>query len=139
MRSYSKKRVRLAQAHQAKVKLALERFLECLKKRDAEGLEHLLTEDVVLISDGGGEITALLSPMRGREKVLQLVTRLNALYQSKTRASFRVLNGLPAVVFERSGMKACHATRLTLQCEIDDTGCLKQLNYVLSPSKLSAL
>ncbi|HET8677201.1 MAG TPA: hypothetical protein VFO63_15500, partial [Blastocatellia bacterium] len=67
------------------------------------------------------------------------VTRLNALYQSKTRASFRVLNGLPAVVFERSGMKACHATRLTLQCEIDDTGCLKQLNYVLSPSKLSAL
>jgi RNA polymerase sigma-70 factor (ECF subfamily) len=139
MHSYGKERVRVGQAHQAKVKQALERFLQCLKKRDAEGLEQLLTEDVVLISDGGGEIAALLSPMRGREKVLQLITRLNALHRSKTRASFRMLNGLPAVVFERSGMKAGHAARLTLQCEIDGAGRLKQLNYVLSPSKLSAL
>ena len=77
--------------------------------------------------------------MRGREKVLQLITRLNTLYQTKTRASFRVLNGLPAVVFERSAMKVGHASRLTLQCEIDDAGRLKQLNYVLSPSKLSTL
>ncbi|HET9533275.1 MAG TPA: sigma-70 family RNA polymerase sigma factor [Blastocatellia bacterium] len=94
MRSYGKQRVRAAQAHRDKVKLALERFLDCLRRRDAQAIEQLLTEDVVLTSDGGGEVAALLSPMRGREKVLQLIARLNSLYANRTRATFRMLNGL---------------------------------------------
>jgi RNA polymerase sigma-70 factor, ECF subfamily len=139
MQTYDREGRSFGQECHEKTKLALERFLQCLRERDAEALEQLLTEDVVVISDGGGEVTALPSLMQGRKKVLQLTTRLNDVYGEITQASFCVLNGLPAIIFERGNVKAGHATRFTLQCEVNGSGHIKQLNYVLTPSKLIAL
>jgi RNA polymerase sigma-70 factor, ECF subfamily len=136
MQAYDRERISFAQGHHEKTKFALERFLRCLRERDAESLEQLLTEDVVVVSDGGGEVTALPSLMQGRQKVLQLTTRLNAVWGDRTDASFCVLNGLPAIIFERSDVKPGHATRFTLQCEVNGAGHIKRLNYVLTPSKL---
>jgi RNA polymerase sigma-70 factor (ECF subfamily) len=139
MRVYDREGRSFGQSCHEKTRLALERFMRCLREGDAESLEQLLTEDVVVVSDGGGEVTALPSLMQGRKKVLQLTTRLNALYGEDTQASFCVLNGLPAILFERSKVRAGHATRFTLQCDLDPSGKIKRLNYVLTPSKLVAL
>jgi RNA polymerase sigma-70 factor, ECF subfamily len=136
MQAYDRERMSFAQSRSEKTRLALERFVQCLRERDAEGLEQLLAEDVVVVSDGGGEVTALPSLMQGRQKVLQLTTRLNAVWGDRTQISFCVLNGLPAIIFERSNVKPGHATRFTLQCEVNGSGHIKQLNYVLTPSKL---
>jgi RNA polymerase sigma-70 factor, ECF subfamily len=139
MQTYDREGRSFGQSCHEKTRLALERFLQCLRERDAASLEQLLTEDVVVLSDGGGEITALLSPMQGRKKVLQLTTRLNEVYGDITRTTFCVLNGLPAIIFERSNVKAGHAKRFTLQCEVEGSGHIRQLNYVMTPSKLTAL
>jgi RNA polymerase sigma-70 factor, ECF subfamily len=136
MQAYDRERRSFVQGRHEKTKLALERFLQCLRERDAEGLEQLLTADVVVVSDGGGGVTALPSLMQGRQKVLQLTTRLNEVWRDRTQASFCVLNGLPAIIFERSNVKPGHAMRFTLQCEVINSGQIKQLNYVLTPSKL---
>jgi RNA polymerase sigma-70 factor (ECF subfamily) len=136
MQGYDRERLSGMQERRERTRLALERFLQCLRERNAEGLEQLLTEDVAVVSDGGGEVTALPSLMKGRNKVLQLITRLNAVWADRTHASFCMLNGLPAIIFERSDVKPGHATRFTLQCEVNSSGQIKQLNYVLTPSKL---
>jgi RNA polymerase sigma-70 factor (ECF subfamily) len=139
MQGYDRERLSGVQGQREKTRLALERFLQCLRERDAEGLEQLLTEDVAVVSDGGGEVTALPTLMRGRNKVVQLTTRLNAVWADRTRASFCMLNGLPAIIFERKHVKPGHATRFTLQCEVNGSGQIKQLNYVLTPSKLGLI
>ena len=139
MKEYDRNRVTLGPARNEKTRGAIERFLECLKKRDAEGLEWILTKDVVVISDGGGEVMALRSPMSGRQKVLQLVTRLNEVYGETTRTSLYTLNGLPALLASRDNVKAGHASRFTMQCEVDNSGRIAQLSYVFAPGKLTAL
>lgn len=138
LRDYDGKR-KLASRRREKTRRALEEFLRCLKSHDMEGLERLLAKDVVVVSDGGGEVTALLSPVAGRRKVAQLVIRLNAVYRNSTRASYRNLNGEPAIVFHRSNARPGHASRFTMQCELDSTGRIRRLNYVFAPSKLVAL
>jgi RNA polymerase sigma-70 factor (ECF subfamily) len=139
LREYDKERTPPDHALQERTQKVLEEFLRCLEARDAGGLERLLTEDVVVVSDGGGEVTALLEPMRGREKVLRLVTRLYENNRSVMRISFCVLNAQPAVLVERSGVRPGHAARYTMQCEFDEEGRIRRLNFVFAPSKLSAL
>src|SRR5215216_3558777 len=139
MKEYDRSRVTLGTVRNEKTRGAIGRFVECLKNRDAEGLEQILTEDVVVISDGGREVMALRSPMRGRHKVLQLVTRLNEVHGETTRTSLCTLNGLPALLINRGKVKEGHASRFTMQCEVDDSGRIAQLRYVFAPSKLTAL
>jgi RNA polymerase sigma-70 factor, ECF subfamily len=139
MHTYDREGRSFGKSIHEKTRVALERFMQCLRERDAVALEQLLTEDVVVISDGGGEVIALSSLLQGRKKVLQLTTRLNDVYGNQTSALFCLLNGLPAIIFERSQVKAGHATRFTLQCDVNMSGKIKQLNYVLTPSKLVAL
>jgi len=54
MRDYDKDRAIPTLARREMTRRALEQFLLYLSERNAEGLERLLAEDVVSISDGGG-------------------------------------------------------------------------------------
>jgi RNA polymerase sigma-70 factor (ECF subfamily) len=139
MRDYDKDRAALDPARYRAMKRSLELFLRYLKERDAEGLERLLAKDVVIVTDGGGEVTAIGSPVRGRAKALQLLTRLTEVYRGSSRASVCALNATPAVLFRRTGVRPGHAPRITLHCETDADGRIRRLNYVLAPSKLTAL
>jgi RNA polymerase sigma factor (sigma-70 family) len=51
-------------------------FLAAAAAGDLPGLEHLLADDVVSWSDGGGKVPAGLRPVRGREKVARLYAAL---------------------------------------------------------------
>ncbi len=99
----------------------------------------MLAKDVVLVSDGGGEINALAAPMYGRAKVLRLIAKLYEAYRSVTRTSLRELNGQPAVLIERSRVEPGHASFYTMHCELDETSHVRRLHFVFAPSKLSAL
>jgi RNA polymerase sigma-70 factor (ECF subfamily) len=139
MRGYDKDRAIPNVARCKMTQRALERFLKCLKTSDLEGLEQLLTEDIVAVADGGGEVNALRLPMHGRQRVLQFVTRWNQANRGSASPRLCQLNGLPAVLIQRSNVKAGQAAYITLQCEVDSVGRIRRLDYVLAPSKLTAV
>jgi RNA polymerase sigma factor (sigma-70 family) len=139
MREYDKTRTAFTPARQEATQRALEQFLLYLNARDAEGLERLLAEDVVSLSDGGGEVAAALRPIRGRDKVLRLIMALLEKVASPPRVSFLALNGRPAAVLEQVNSRATRARRYTVHVEVDDAGRIRKLDAVLAPSKLTAI
>jgi RNA polymerase sigma-70 factor (ECF subfamily) len=139
MSEYEKQRVRNQLKVTEMTKNALERFLFCLDRRDVAGLEQLLTEDVVSISDGGGEVYAAINPIYGRRNVARLIFGLASKLPQNYQFTFTTLNALPAVVVEN-----CHdlqgvARRFTIHCQVDETGRIQKLNTVLAPTKLTAV
>jgi RNA polymerase sigma-70 factor, ECF subfamily len=139
MKGYERQRADLSPAGREATRRALEQFLLYLNARDAKGLERLLAEDVVSLSDGGGEVRAALRPIRGRANMLRLIAALNAKLSRAPRVERRVLNGLPAVVFEDVHSTATRATRYTVHIELDGAGRIRRLDSVLAPSKLTAV
>jgi RNA polymerase sigma factor (sigma-70 family) len=138
MEKYDKQRISsISKRHQ--LRSTLERFLSRLAAGDVQGLTQMLAADVVLVSDGGGEINALAEPMFGRQKVLRLVEKLYEIYREGTTTSVQLLNGEPAILIKRSRVKPGHASIFTMQCELDEASCMSRLNFVFAPSKLSAL
>ena len=141
MRGYEKDRAIPDEARREATREALEQFLLCLKNRDAEGLEKLLTRDVVSISDGGGEVAAALRPVRGRDRVIRLFTGLAEKAGPMPRVSFRLLNGWPAmtVEIEEQNRRPGVASKFTMHVEVDSAGLIRRIDTVAAPSKTSAL
>lgn len=139
MQEYDKSRAAFTPARREATQRALEQFLLYLNTRDAEGLERLLAEEIVSLSDGGGEVAAALQPIRGRNKMLRLIAALSEKIVGQPRASFHILNGLPAILFEEVDSRATRASRYTLHVEVDDAGRIRRLDAVLAPRKLTAI
>jgi RNA polymerase sigma-70 factor (ECF subfamily) len=107
----------------------IERFLAAVSTGDIQGLLDVLSPDVVLITDGGGQKQAALRPIRGVEKVLRF---LAAVMPDDGSAS-----AAPAVVNGGPGL------RLLLGDELDtvatmrvDNGVVTELYLVRNPLKL---
>ena len=139
MQAYDKGREALSPARREATRRALEEFLLCINKGDVHGLEQLLTEDVVSLSDGGGKVNAALNPIKGRANLLRLIASLTAKLRSAPRTSLRDFNGLPAILFEEVDSSSTTATRYTVHIEIDGDGKIRKLDAVLAPDKLSAV
>ena len=139
MSAYDKDRVVTIGAGADTMRRTLELFVSRLVAGDVRGLEQMLVADVVLVSDGGGEINALAEPMYGRDKVVRLITKLYESYRSVTSTSLQVLNGQPAVLVSRSTVQPGHASFFTMHCELDEMSHMRRLHFVFAPSKLSAL
>ena len=141
MRSYEKDRAIPDAARREATRGALEQFLLCLKNRDAEGLERLLTEDVVSISDGGGEVAAALRPVLGRDRVIRLFIGLAEKAGPMPKVSFRLLNGWPAmeVVIEEQNRHAGVASKFTIHVDLDRAGLIRRIDTVAAPRKMAGL
>jgi RNA polymerase sigma-70 factor (ECF subfamily) len=147
MQGYSTDRQKLGANLSEMTRKALEKFLYLLNTRNIEGLEKLLTDDAVSISDGGGEVYAALKPIRGRRNVLRLLFGLAKKGANILHYSFTTLNGLPALLIEVNvdgehlppRFKEGLAKRYTMHCEVNDEGRIQKLFSVLAPSKLTAL
>ncbi|HJZ66507.1 MAG TPA: sigma-70 family RNA polymerase sigma factor [Blastocatellia bacterium] len=139
MKGYDKDPSRLSPERQQATRRALEQFLLYLSARDAAGLERLLAEDVISLSDGGGEVSAARQPVRGRDKVLRLILGLAAKLLGEPRFTVRSLNGFPAILVEDAHSITTAATRYTIHFEVDERGKIHGLHAVLAPSKLSAI
>jgi RNA polymerase sigma-70 factor (ECF subfamily) len=139
MKDYDKNHVAFTASRIEATRRALEQFVLYLGERDVAGLERLLTEDVISVSDGGGEVAAALNPIIGRNKVSRLVLGLAAKLGSAPRIALRFLNEVPALVIDLPDAPQGIATRTVLFCEVDEEGRIKRLDTVAAPSKLSAL
>ena len=139
MSSYEKNRVSNFSRRVNEVRDTLQQFLSRLASGDVHGLKEMLAADVVLVTDGGGEINALADPVYGNEKVLRLIAKLYEANRDVTSTSIRNVNGEPAILVQRSQMRPGHASFFTMHCQLDEDSRMQRLHFVFAPSKLTAL
>ncbi len=123
---------RIAKPHDAQA--LRDRFAEALGRANVEDLVALLTEDAVLLSDGGGKRPAAINPLHGSDRI----ARFFAGVVTKNRDTITAIvpatiNGLPGfVAYNREGVDQ------TLAIETrDDRICAVYI--VRNPEKLAHL
>jgi RNA polymerase sigma-70 factor, ECF subfamily len=77
-------------------------FMEALRNGDLDGLRRSLTEDAVLVSDGGARVRAARRPILGREKIARMFARLSEQNYRPHTLLPMVVNGLPGLVVQTS-------------------------------------
>lgn len=109
------------------------RFLTSLEQGNVDHVLSLLSEDVMLITDGGGKVIAATRPIQTREQVALILT--GAIHGLKSQGSFRSefvsLNGETAIVL-RSGDETVAA--IFLQYRL---GKIERIYVVRNPDKLT--
>jgi RNA polymerase sigma-70 factor (ECF subfamily) len=99
---------------------------------DLAGLEALLADDALLVSDGGGLASAARRPIRSRSKVARFVLGITGKLDAATlSASLEDLNGQPAMVVREGG-------RITTVVFLESDGDrVLRLLFVVNPDKLA--
>jgi RNA polymerase sigma-70 factor, ECF subfamily len=110
----------------------LESFMSACALGDLDALTALLTEDVVLKSDGGGRATAARKPIVGPRRVARFLVRV--VEKSPPDMSPRVVsvNGQPGLAMYRGG-----ALYNVLSLDVAD-GLIQGVHIVVNPEKLRA-
>jgi RNA polymerase sigma-70 factor (ECF subfamily) len=107
----------------------LERFLAAVTDGDVDGLRALLTDDVVLVSDGGDKTRAARHPIVGIDRVARFVAYVTGGWRPDLLQSVSI-NGEPGFVLTKDGV-----THLAGTIEIRD-GHIARLLWIRNPDKL---
>jgi RNA polymerase sigma-70 factor (ECF subfamily) len=111
----------------------LEQFLAACATGDAAQLTHLLSEDVILYSDGGGKTAAALNPIYGPDRIARFIFGLARKYRTEYRIRFADVNGEPgAILTDPDGA----ATVITIEADAADRLC--RIFFILNPDKVSS-
>jgi len=110
---------------------AVERFLTAVRQGDLQGLLDVLAPDVVVVSDGGGLVTANRRPIRGAERVAAFLIAAARSVSVEGRAVW--INGSPGARLE-IGEGVTSAVSLSVE-----NGRITGIYAMLNPHKLSGL
>ena len=140
MSEYEEKRFVPSKSLVQKTGRIVGQLVEFLTNRDTEGAAKLLAANVVTLSDGGGEFFAARVPVVGREKVAVFLSRLvQAGMGIEEQTHIVELNGLFALITERTDAPEGVAPKRASLFELDDDGLIRRMYFVLAPRKLTAL
>lgn len=107
-----------------------EQFLAACRAGDVKQVEQFLTEDVELMSDGGGKVTAARAVIRGRDRVSRFLTGVFHKRWSDYEMRPVTVNGNPGlVVYSGGGVMRVVSVRI-------ENG-VKAVYMTLNPEKLS--
>ncbi|WP_145945473.1 RNA polymerase sigma factor SigJ [Paenibacillus sp. Y412MC10] len=111
------------------------RFLTSFEQGNIDEILSLLTEDVMLVSDGGGKVLAFTRPIQARDQVARILAGafegIKPYYQGSLRSEFALLNGETSIVL-RSGDETVAAIFLHRRY-----GKLAGIYMVRNPDKLT--
>jgi RNA polymerase sigma-70 factor (ECF subfamily) len=112
------------------------RFFDAVEAGDAQGLLRLLAADVVVYGDGGGKVPAILRPVAGRERVVQLVGGFRSFSQRLGMRSVRYaeVNGQPGALY----LDAKGHPVAVVSLDIAD-GLVQTVRTITNPDKLRHL
>jgi RNA polymerase sigma-70 factor (ECF subfamily) len=97
-----------------------------------QALMDVLAPDVVLLSDGGGKVSAGLRPILGADKVARFLAGLsNKLAEENLTAEYAVINGRPGALVYLAGKLD---TVITI--DIED-GIVSRVYMVRNPDKIA--
>ncbi|CAG7654462.1 RNA polymerase sigma-70 factor [Paenibacillus allorhizosphaerae] len=78
-------------------------FLQAVDTGDVEQFLHLLTEDAILLSDGGGKVRSAVRPILGADRVAAFLLGVNSKRPDSMVAQPAVINGSPGIVHLHNG------------------------------------
>ena len=110
----------------------VERFLAALTDGDVQALMEVLAPDVVVVSDGGGQVPASLHPVVGAAKVVNFLKRFSPLPAGSVVDTVW-LNGTPG------GRIVLDGALDTAICFVVDGGRITRMYAVRNPAKLGRL
>jgi RNA polymerase sigma factor (sigma-70 family) len=112
-----------------------EAFFLALRNGDIEQLRAMLSQNVVLTSDGGGKVLALPNPIVGSDRVVRLFAGLSRKTGTLPAEFIRQLwiDGLPGFV-SRAGDKILQSTALQIE-----EGRITAIYIIRNPDKLTQL
>jgi RNA polymerase sigma-70 factor (ECF subfamily) len=111
-------------------------FIDTLAKGDMDALLQMLTEDVVLTSDGGGKATAVLKPVVGPEKVARFLMALTTKGAGLFTVATREVNGRLGVLLYN--LEGGLENIFTFEFVQDEGGArLSHLYAIRNPDKMS--
>ena len=107
-----------------------EQFMQASTSGDMSGLLRLLSEEVTLLSDGGGKTVAALNPILGQDNVARFLVGIAGQAPDDFEYRFAQINGRPGVVNYVDGRPQSVAT-----LEIVD-GEISSIYIIVNPDKL---
>lgn len=108
-----------------------QRFIEACASGDISQLMDVLTEDAVLLSDGGDKVRAARRPVVGRDKVSRFLLGIIGQAPPDGQVEMRSVNGAPGIIL-RLGDGTPFGV-VTLDCTADAIGAI---HLVVNPDKL---
>ncbi len=111
----------------------MDSFLEACSDGDMEGLLTLLSEDVILYSDGGGKARAALNPIYGPEKVSRFLLGILGKTPPGFSARMTRVNGHPGVIGYVGGQPM---SVVALEAAVDR---IRAIRIVVNPEKLETI
>jgi RNA polymerase sigma-70 factor (ECF subfamily) len=74
-------------------------FATAMATGDVDALSHVLAEDAILYTDGGGKRRAALNPIYGRDKIVRFFEGVRTKNAIEGEVRLARINGLPGFVF----------------------------------------
>lgn len=125
----------------ARTERALKRFVLNLAADNVRGIEALLREDVLNLSDPG-EFAAARKPIIGHEKVTLFIRKVTRLVETggvPARMQITSLNGMPALLLEVDPPRTDFSPRQAMLLDVGDDGRIERVYVVLGTQKLAGL
>ncbi|RYY73319.1 MAG: sigma-70 family RNA polymerase sigma factor [Gammaproteobacteria bacterium] len=117
----------------------LNAFYDAVNKADVNALAHMLTEDAVMLSDGGGKVNAVPYPLKSREVVAKVFIGFASLPKSRSwQLEPTNINGLPGFLI-LDGETGELIQTVTLEISITDSSRIKAIYIQRNPDKLQML
>jgi RNA polymerase sigma-70 factor (ECF subfamily) len=111
----------------------LHAFLEAAQRGELEGLERLLSADIISSSDGGGVVRAALVPICGRARVAKFVASFASHFWRGASITWVDVNGGPGALLIRDGRPYALVAIDAADAEID------RVLWILNPAKLMSI
>ncbi|MDU0201249.1 RNA polymerase sigma-70 factor [Paenibacillus sp. PFR10] len=91
------------QMHPVEEKELVTRFISALSNGNVQSLVDLLTEDVILVADGGGKVSAAAVPVYMKERVLKILQALSSKFP-ENKAQLVEVNDQQGILLTKDGM-----------------------------------
>ncbi|QRG68505.1 RNA polymerase sigma-70 factor [Brevibacillus choshinensis] len=113
-------------------KRLVEQLIAAMSRADAGALVQLLSQDAVLITDGGGKTRAAIHPIRSDQRVVAFLTGVWRKWEKNVQIQVVSINGQPGIVVTAEGQP----TRVINVVLNPDEDRIERLYMMINPEKL---